>query len=274
MAQKTRTVKYGTSHIAQAMRVKYPSNAYAVLFEVGNATGTMCSRHCDALVMSLWPSRGLDITGFEFKASRSDWIKELRDPEKAELILQYCDYWSLVVTDEKILMPGELPPSWGMMVLSGKTLKTVVEPKRLEAKPWPREFLASVMRSVSDPVAAIDQNALRQAEWDGRQAAEKRAKEHNKRIEQKIEEYVRKVTEFESETGIRVVNRWGGLSAKQVGNAIKALSDGSHRKTLDEVESIRFKAEKLARDLAEQVDGIKAFVAANNAISGTTDQSP
>lgn len=48
-------------------------NGYLVLGEVRWATGygKQSERRADAIVMSLWPSRGLTVTGFEFKASRA-----------------------------------------------------------------------------------------------------------------------------------------------------------------------------------------------------------
>jgi len=32
--------------------------------------------------MDLWPSGGLEIHGHEVKVSRSDWLRELKEPEK------------------------------------------------------------------------------------------------------------------------------------------------------------------------------------------------
>ena len=45
----------------------------------------------DAVIMSLWPSRGLELHGVEIKVSRADWKREAADPAKAEAIAAYCD---------------------------------------------------------------------------------------------------------------------------------------------------------------------------------------
>ncbi|GAI18718.1 unnamed protein product, partial [marine sediment metagenome] len=120
-----------TEQVLQALRNKYPSDAYAFLTQVGNATGFICNRWADAIAMSLWPSRGLEIIGFEIKVSRSDWVKELKKPDKADTIANYCDSWYLVLGDESILRLGELPMEWGLMVPQTKNnLKITVPCKR------------------------------------------------------------------------------------------------------------------------------------------------
>lgn len=259
--KKQRTVKFGTSSIAAAMRVAYPSSAYAVLFEVANATGFGCNRHADALVMSLWPSRGLHVTGFEFKASRSDWIKELKDPAKAEAVAQYCDFWTLAVSDEDIVKPGELPIGWGLMAVSGKTLKTITAPTRLEAKPWTREFQAAVLRSVAEPVAAIDYVALNVAREEGRKEAAETAERREKEWEKQFRDLLKKVDEFESLTGISIQSRWGGIGARTVKTALMALADGRHSEILGGLRRMNQSAAELAETVKEQIESIEAIVA-------------
>lgn len=98
-----------SQHVLSLLRERYPKDSHALITEVGNATGYATNRHADAIAMSLWPSRGLEIMGFEVKVSRSDWVSELKNPAKADAIALYCDTWWLVVSDAKIVQPGELP---------------------------------------------------------------------------------------------------------------------------------------------------------------------
>lgn len=69
-----------------ALAHRYPAPGYALLPQVANGTGYAASRHCDAIALSLWPSRGIRLHGFEIKVARSDWLRELKDPAKAEAI--------------------------------------------------------------------------------------------------------------------------------------------------------------------------------------------
>lgn len=141
--------------VQQLLRKRYSAPAWAYLEEVRNSTGYIGTpRTADGLAMSLWPSRGLSVHGFEVKVSRSDVVKELRTPEKAEAIMKYCDHWWLVLGDAKIIEPGELPPTWGLMVVRGKTqLRAVTEAPKLEPKPLDRNFIASLLRNFEQSYA-------------------------------------------------------------------------------------------------------------------------
>jgi hypothetical protein len=94
------------------------------------AAGFAAQRICDYMAMDLWTGygalRGPKLHGHEVKVSRSDWLTELRDPEKAEAFRRYCDFWWLVVSDKDIVKPGELPAGWGLMVAHGRSVRVVI----------------------------------------------------------------------------------------------------------------------------------------------------
>ena len=74
--------------LRDALRVKLPAGEYALMHEVRDAAGSQANRSIDVLAMSLWPSRGLYLTGIELKTDRGDWRRELRNPAKAESVRQ------------------------------------------------------------------------------------------------------------------------------------------------------------------------------------------
>lgn len=95
--------------IVEALRRRYPADSHALLTEVGDGTA---SRYADALVVGLWRSHGFQIEGFEFKTSRADWLRELKNPAKSDPIFKFCDrFW--LVTVGQIAELGEIPPDWG-----------------------------------------------------------------------------------------------------------------------------------------------------------------
>lgn len=147
--------KFNTDAVKTALRKRYAYPAWAFLEEVRDAAGYDATRSADGLAMSLWKSRGLELHGFEIKASRSDWLKERDSPEKAEAISRYCDRWWLVVSDPSIVKDGELPPSWGLLALQGNasrvTLKTIKEaPVNSAIAPLSRTFLATILKRAMD----------------------------------------------------------------------------------------------------------------------------
>jgi hypothetical protein len=99
--------------------------------------------------MSLWPSAddGLELTGFELKVSRADWLREMKDPTKADPIKQFCDRWYLVIGDSKVVKyPHEIPSGWGLKLAEGDKIITMIEAPKLEPKPLDKAFIAALMR--------------------------------------------------------------------------------------------------------------------------------
>jgi hypothetical protein len=139
-----------TSEIVEGMKVRYSKLEWALLFNVRSTTGASQGRWADALAMNLWPSRGLELHGFEFKASRNDWLHELKHPEKADPIARYCDRWWLVVGHEQVVAKGELPPTWGLLVPRNGRLLVEVEAPKMKAIQLGRGFVASILRSACD----------------------------------------------------------------------------------------------------------------------------
>jgi hypothetical protein len=139
---------------------------YALLEEVANSTGGG-DRYCDVILMELWKSDGHRWHGFEIKASRADWLNELKDPSKADAFKRYMDRWWLVVGDASIVKEGELPPGWGLLVPTvSRTLRIARQPAPLTPEPWPRAFMAAIVRRVVEQ--SVDAERLADAEQRGR----------------------------------------------------------------------------------------------------------
>lgn len=87
---------------------------FAFLTHVRNRAGFNATRTFDAVAINLWPSKGLTIEIFEVKVSRSDWLRELKKPDKAAPALALGDYFS-VVAPAGCVKPDELPERWGLI---------------------------------------------------------------------------------------------------------------------------------------------------------------
>jgi len=122
---------------------------WAFIEHVRNAAGFDAGRTCDAMALDLWPCKGLELHGHEIKCSRSDWLAELRDPEKANAFRPYCERWWLVAADNTIVKPGELPPGWGLMVVTNGKVRGVKRGPRQAALPLPRTMLAAMFRAAT-----------------------------------------------------------------------------------------------------------------------------
>ncbi|HEC93357.1 MAG TPA: hypothetical protein ENI51_10255 [Candidatus Atribacteria bacterium] len=245
-----------TKQVLDALKNKYDDHghSYAFLTQVGNSTGFSCNRWADAIVMSLWESRGLEIIGFEIKVSRTDWLRELKNPAKADPIYQYCDSWYLVLGDPKILRFGELPMGWGLMVPHTKnTLKTVVPAKRKEnPKPINRRFLAAILRRVVQqlPPEAVLRNEYARGYEDGKKDGQERAKNDVGYAEKKYKTLVQKIKDFEKASGVNI-DSWTH-NPKEIGEAVRLVLNGKYMEELNNLEYLK----KRALRIAEEIDKI------------------
>lgn len=143
----------------------FGAGRYAMLEEVANATGYSGDRSADALMMELWKPH--EWHGFEIKASRADWLRELKDPSKAETFKRHMDHWWLVVGDAAIVKDGELPEGWGLLVpTDGRTLRVAKAAPQLKPEPIPRVFMAALMRRIVEQ--SVDTQRLADAAARGR----------------------------------------------------------------------------------------------------------
>lgn len=194
--------------VRAALRLRHPApnargNTRSVLLEeVRNATGFDATRSADALAFHFWPSDGLHITGYEIKASRADWIRELKDPEKSFAFARYCDFWWIAAATPKLVEVEELPTGWGLLVLNAKgRLHPVVAAKKLAPEPMPRGILMSIVRgactSTWEPVvqAQVDELTARiRANVQAEARETKRA----------LEDIKQRVREFEEASGVAI----------------------------------------------------------------------
>lgn len=144
---------------------------WAYLEEVRNEAGFGATRSLDAMALHLWASRGNELHGFEIKSSRSDWLRELKDPAKAEGFFQRCDRFWLVCPPD-ILKPDEIPPTWGALVSNSKgdalrILKQAPLNPTVQ-KDVTRSFLACMLRSAGAALTLTpDQAAIKKARDEG-----------------------------------------------------------------------------------------------------------
>jgi hypothetical protein len=238
------------------LQARYPAPAYALFPEVRNATGFSASRSADAIAMGLYPSRGLVLEGFELKVSRSDWLRELRRPEKAETIMRYCDRIWLVAATKDMVPPEELPAAWGLMVPQGGALrirKQAPDRPASERRELDRAFLASLLRNAHSYIRRELQNAahIEAARKEGRREGESTAASKVERLERAGRDLQERVERFERESGVRIADAWniGDISA-----AVKMVVSGGHLDLRRRLELARGEIDRILQSLG--ADGL------------------
>lgn len=244
---KTPNPKWNTQTTLQKLMEKYPAPEYAFLKEVANGTGAGGSRYADAIVMSLYPSRGLYLTGFEIKTSRADWLNELKNPKKADAIAKYCDYWFLVVGSSSVVKLDELPLTWGLMQPDKDRLKIIKQGERLDSEPLNRKFLAAIMRRCNEKVAnpeiydATMKENMASEFQRGIQCGKDWSSIQVSRLTSDLQQIKNRISTFEEKSGLKIDN----YNSERLAEAVKFHLEGGIDGLRSEIATITKKAKKI-----------------------------
>lgn len=111
----------------------------------GTGYGESCEQSIDVWTMSAWPSHNYERIAYEIKVSRSDFLREIKQPNKRALALLYSNKFYFVAP-QGILKPADMPPEAGLVeIQEGRAFVTVSAPWR-DTPPPSWRFLASVAR--------------------------------------------------------------------------------------------------------------------------------
>lgn len=244
----------------EQLRLRYPAPEWAIFFEVANGLGADSRRYADAVAMSLFPSRGLDVHGFEIKRSRSDWLRELKEPAKADVIAKYCDFWWLVTSDEKVADKNEMPRTWGLLVSKDGELRQVKRAERMKAKGIDRPFLGAILRRAHEHMVAELKNDARvvAAREEGHKAGLEERDWKTRDDSDELKKLRERILEFQKRSGIEI-DRW---NYGEVGDAVKAFMYAHKHDVTADVERVAKWCSDLGEDLRKRAEILKKSRAA------------
>lgn len=104
-----------TKCVKKSLRRKFQQPEWGLFFEVPGPNG----RRADAIAFNLYPSRNFRTIGFEIKATRSDWKRELKDASKNDWHIGQVDDWYVIAGRKGIVKESELPDGWGLYEMKG-----------------------------------------------------------------------------------------------------------------------------------------------------------
>lgn len=253
--------------VYKLLQVRYPIPSWALLPQVGNTTGAGVGRWADAVAMSCWPSLGLKFIGFEIKVSRGDWLGEIRNGEKSNAIFKFCDYWYIVVSEEAIVQPGELPPTWGLLAAKGGRLHCIKEAPLLQPQEFTKGFVASILRNTVEcatPEARMKAEYQRGVE-DGRKDEKESHSYSVKSDKEKHERLLSTIAIFEKKTGLKwpYNEYWkSDEDAKLFGEAVKLVMHTDRHRALKEILALKDKMAEIAKLIDQAVDESKTVIQA------------
>lgn len=215
------------------LRARYAAPAWAFFDEFREATGGGV-RALDGIAVGLYAGQGLEIHGFEVKVARSDLVRELADPSKAEAVARHCDRFYLVLADPDWAEDARLavPEAWGILA---PTVAAGVPALRLRRKAVRlmgiskgpvRGFIASLARrALADggvPEAEVARRVYAATRKVEAKAAAERDVRTRDRLDAEAHEALRhRVADFERRSGLKI-DAWG---AGDVGDRVRRLGD-------------------------------------------------
>ena len=248
--------KITSETIKLALRTHFAPPAYATFYEVSNDTGTKARTWTDVVVVGIWPSTGQEIVGIEIKVSRSDWLREVKNPAKTSPMFNNCDRFYLACPSGMV-PASEVPQNWGVLHFDGSRIKVAKKAPPLEPQPLSRGLMAAILRRAGAATDSLVSVAVQRA-------LEVQRAEENRRVELAVLSQVngrrsdedtakRKLAKIEEITGIKM-DGWAA-QPETVGRAIKAVHDsgveGSYKRLHNLHRQLRTAADDVARALAE-----------------------
>lgn len=257
------TAKKLTSHdLKNGLRIS-KGDGNQVFFEVGNDTGAKVTRHADAVSIGLWPSTGHQIHGYEIKVSRGDFLSEMKQPEKAWPVMQFCHRWSLL-TPPGLVKVDELPPTWGLQTFDGKMLRTVKQAPLLTPVPPTPGFMAALVRRAGEADESLIKAAVERAQtvwYEGEQRrVDSAIKSEQARIGHRAAERDKQLAAFtELFTGM------SSYEIEQLAPALAMLRRAGVGKTYGGLEQICKDMEKATASIRSIFEGDEIVKAATHA---------
>jgi hypothetical protein len=241
------------------LKKRYNTEEYAFFPGVPCGTGIHAGTTADAVAYNLWPSRGLTLSGFEIKCSRSDFLREIKSPAKSEPVQKYCHFWWMVVSDLAIVQKGELPKTWGLMYKDGNNIKVKVQAPELKAKAMDPIFIASIMRAAKKHI--VPKHALEELHKDAFEEGKKQGAQDQKwyhdRAQERLKEAEARIERFETASGVKIDKYEYG----PIGKCVKALLYGNHG-VKEHIENLKIRIRRNGEesiDLKEELKELEAL---------------
>lgn len=212
------------SSLLKRLKVRCPTPAWAVFDHVRNQTGFRKSRTrtADAIALSLFPSNGLSLHGFEMKCSKSDLMKELKDPTKSAEFSEYCHHWWIVVSDLGCVEGLEIPPNWGILFPHKNSLKAWRSAPVLNPKPMDINFVCAIARKMDEVIQSRLKGMIPEADIESviQERIAKAVETQRKQDAFRLRNLERMIQDFERQSGTSL----NAYNSGQIASVVKLVN--------------------------------------------------
>lgn len=218
MTASTAPVKLTAEDLSAALRRRLESQGGWYQFEEVQA-GPSAGRFADVVAVQTFWSRGIKVEAYELKVNRGDWLKELRDPEKAEAIAKHVDRF-YVVASPGVVQLAEVPEGWGLLECRPPSNKL----RQLKAAPPLQDgkrkrvslgmfigILRAAERAWWKPTSADFERVAQQARLEGYDAGKRAAGDKEPAdLQLELDRLRKTIREFNEKSGVQLHEYNGG----------------------------------------------------------------
>lgn len=239
------------------LRLKFPANEYVLIEEVSDASGFSRTRSLDYMLINLWNSRGLAITGIEQKSWRNDWLKELKNPKKQENHFRHCDYFYLLTDRPAVAHLEEIPVTWGWWHINESgVLKVMKQAPQLSPVPVDRSLMCAMLRRAADKKGYVHESTLEERiKTEAKNINENKRYEYDRELKE-LQILKRQVEEFEKALGTKITERWDEEYSKKIGAAAKAVIDSGVDSVKETLERTKKNISLIVLDLDKSIQSL------------------
>lgn len=252
------------------LRDKFPEEEYVLIAEVPDNVGQR-NRYLDFMIINLWSSRGLSITGIERKSNRGDWLSEKKNPAKQESHFKYCEYFYLLTDKEGVAKLEEIPDTWGWYHITEKgTLKTMKPAPKLKSEPVTRPLLCAMLRRAQDKKGFIHKDTIAdQVEIRAAAIAESN-KTNLERTAQYYTDLKTRVEEFEKFSGIQIRHSYNS-NIKNIGTALSIIMRVGLDNFINNIEQLGNRFTSINEGLQKDIQTLKEYKNEQDNLSNSGD---
>lgn len=231
-----------------------------LLQEVGEGSAGG-QRYTDVVAVQTFWSRGIRAEGYELKVDRRDWLRELKDPDKAERQAAHLDAFWLVSSAGVVQDSNEVPPPWGWLELTaGGTLqrrRTAARLHRTLRTQWPVHLTTALLRAAARAWERPGGAAVEQARAEGRAQGQEMAAGAAAHVTRDLERLRKQVETFERASGLQVQHGW---DLPAVGEVVAALLYGpsAQERLVRQLTAGANELQSLLARVQAAIDGLRA----------------
>ena len=139
-----------TDFIVDALRIRHPRDNGWLCFTEVTMLGTPKASRIDVLFFNFWYSKKYQRIAYEIKRARSNFLQEIREPDKRAVIMKYVNEFYFV-TPKGLVKVNEIPENCGLVEVDDNGICRIKKRAPFLGDPAPNwHLVGTLLRSFYD----------------------------------------------------------------------------------------------------------------------------